>query len=85
VGSNTDTTIVSMNTLIDFSFAPATCRYVWIKPLWPESRVAESGDAAAVTAPGAAVLRVREYGGKPLTVRSVRTAGIKNVDTFSVK
>jgi hypothetical protein len=47
--------------------------------------VAESGDAAAVTAPGAAVLRVREYGGKPLTVRSVRTAGIKNVDTFSVK
>jgi hypothetical protein len=58
----------SKNTLIDFSFAPATCRYVWNKLSWPESRVAESDDVAAGTAPRAAVLRVRELGGNALTV-----------------
>ena len=36
------------------------CRCVWIKPSWLELRKVESGDAAAGTAPGAAVLCVRE-------------------------
>ena len=68
MGSNTCTTIVSMNTIIDFSFSPATCRCVWIKPSWPESRKDESGDAAVGTTPGATVLCVRELGGIALTV-----------------